>query len=223
MSATDSEPEITTRYVYRYHNDSLPILSILVLGILLLIGALGFFIFVQLSTEPKPLHFKLNPNLQIIDPVPLDQEGISTPALLNWVNEVVMQAYNFNYSNMPKQQSRLTPYFSEIALKVYSDLFTNDDDFKTIVDNKYVVSVTPKAAPEIIVSKSFQGRFAWQIQIPVRIVLSNALMRAYQEATLTYLIWRVPETQNPLGITVVTFTHKVSSRLAPQGVLRNNL
>lgn len=212
------ENTIVTRYLYRYHNDSLSSLNILLLGLLTLIAVLCFFVFVQIMSKPTPLYFRLNENMQIINPVPLDQEGISRAALLNWVNEIVMKAYNFNYSNMKNQTSKLAPYFTDAAMKVYQDLLLNDEDFRTIPDNRYVVSVTPKAAPEIVVGKPFQGRYAWQIKVPVKITLSNALIRATQDATLNYLIWRVPETESPLGITVVTFTQKVNYRSAPEGI-----
>ncbi|HSX19574.1 MAG TPA: DotI/IcmL family type IV secretion protein [Gammaproteobacteria bacterium] len=217
-AATSSEPSQVTRYTYRYHNDSLKALSVLMLGLVGLIAALGFFIFVQIVSNPRPLHFALNKNLQLIDPVPLDQEGIGTAALLNWVNEFVVKAFSYNYSNIQKQAGKLAPYFSDSALKIYDDLLATDEDFKAVILNQFVVSVVPKTAPEILVGKAFKDRYAWQIEVPVTITFSNALYRAHQDVVFDFLIWRVPETESPLGVTVVTFTHDVKTRSGIQGI-----
>lgn len=209
---------IVTRYVYRYHNDSLFALNLLLLGLVGLLLVMIFFIFIQIGTQPKPLHFKLNENMQIIDPVPLDQEGISKAALLNWTNQMLMDAFNFNYSNVQKQESKLNQYFSSVAMKLYLDILNTDEDLKSINDYKFVVSITPKAAPEIIVSKAFQGRYAWQIEVPARITFSNALAKGMQDVIFDFLIWRVSESESDMGIVVATFTRRVVSRVSPQGI-----
>lgn len=223
MSAPTPEALVMTRYTYRYHNDSIILLKFLLLGLVVLLGLLGFFVFVQLGTEPKPLYFQLNANQQIIDPVALDQKGISDPALLNWVNALVIDAFSFNYSNVQKQESKLAQYFSAAAMKVYLELLTTDQDLSSIAANKFVVSITPKAAPEIIVAKAFRDRFAWQIQVPARISFNNALMTASQDVVLNFLVWRVPETESPLGITIATFTRTVESRMGLQSKNAVNL
>ncbi len=218
MSAAIPENLVTTRYTYRYHNDSIMLLKFLLLGIILLLGLLIFFVFVQFGTEPKPLYFRLNENQQIINPVALDQKSISDAALLNWVNAMVIDAFSFNYSNVQKQESKLTQYFSNAAMKVYLDLLATDQDLSTIAINKLVVSITPKAAPEIIVAKAFRDRYAWQIQIPARINFNNALMTAAQDVVFNILVWRVPETESPLGVIVATFTRTVEYRMGLQGI-----
>ncbi len=219
MSASTPTQEnlVMTRYTYRYHNDSIVLLKILLLGLVLLLGSLVFFVFVQLAAEPKPLYFQLNANQQIIDPVALDQKGISDTALLNWVNALVIDAFSFNYSNVQKQEAKLATYFSAAAMKVYLELLATDQDLSTIAANRFIVSIVPKAAPEIIVAKAFRDRFAWQIQVPARINFNNALMTASQDVVLNFLVWRVPETESPLGITIATFTRTVESRMGVQG------
>lgn len=222
-TAQPTEAMTVTRYTYRYHNDSVNTLNILLLALVFLIAMLGFFIFVQLGTNPKPLHFKLNAQQQIIDPVPLDKEGITTAALLNWVNEFVMKAFSFNYSNIDKQKSKLEPYFTDQAMQIYNNLLVTDEEFLNMIPNKFVVSVVPKQAPEILVGKAFQDRYAWQIELPVTIVFSNAALRATQDITFDFLIWRVPETESELGVMVATFTYRITSRSGIQSIKRANI
>jgi hypothetical protein len=217
MSVNEADM-LVTRYVYRYHNDSLNVLNAVLLSFALLLGLLWLFIFVQITTQPKPLYFDLNKNYELIAQVPLDQEGITTAALLNWVNDIVMDSFSYNYSNIGKQQSKLQPYFSEAAMKVYLDLLANDEDFGSVLKNRYVVSVTPKSAPDIIVGQAYQGRYAWQVQATVVVTLGNALTSSSQEMVLDFLILRVPTTDSPLGIMVATFTRKLLGRLAPRNV-----
>lgn len=227
MSSSESEQTnatneqmAVTRYTYRYHNDSISALNLLLLGIFLLVGLTIFLSFVQLTTKPRPLHFALNDKMQIVKQVPLNEEGISTAALLNWVNEFTNKAFSFNYSNIQKQPGKMTPYFSDTALKVYNDLLTTDEDFRTLAQNQYVVSIVPTEAPEILVGKAFKDRFAWQVRVRASIIFSNAQVRGSHDVDLDFLIWRVADTAYPLGISVATFTRTIKARTGAQSVRR---
>lgn len=201
-----------TRYVYKYHNDSITKLNFLLLGMVLLIVLFVLLMILQMTTKPKPIHFELNDKQQIIKTVPLYEEGISTAALLNVVNEFCTKAFSFNYSNIKKQNGKLEPYFSQNALKQYNDLLNNDEDFKNLERDQFVVSIVPTAAPEILVGKAFQDRYVWQIRVHANIFFTNALMRKSQEVELDLLIWRVDDINFPLGINVAAFNRKIISR-----------
>ncbi len=220
QSNATGEQYTSTRYTYRYQNDSVFTLNLLLLGLLSLTVLFALLIFVQLTTEPSPIHFELNDKLQIIKPVPLNEEGIATAALLNWVNEFVYKAFSFNYSNMQKQPSKLAPYFSDSALRIYNDLLSTDEDFKSLPDKQYVVSIVPRAAPEILVGKAFQDRYAWQIRVRATIMFSNALVRGTHDVELDFLVWRVSDINYPLGINVATFTRTIKGRSGAQAVRR---
>ncbi len=215
MSQVVPEPMYTIKHRLRYKLDYKNLINLLLFGLMILIGMLWMFIFVQLGTRVTPIHFKLNQNLQIIEPIPLDQEGISKPALLNWVNEALTKSFSFNYSNQDKQAAKLTEYYSEKALKIYTDMLANDEDFAAIKTDFYVVSIHPTAAPEIVTSKAFQGRYAWQIKIPALIRFSNAVKRMEQSVNMEFLVWRVPETESPIGIIIATFNRTVTGKVAP--------
>lgn len=211
MNETDATI-LPVRHRLRYTIDSSLYLSILLLGLVGFVILLGVFIFVQLGTRTEPQYFKLTENLQIITPAPLDQEGISKPALLNWVNEALSTAFSFNYSNIYKQQSRLTPYFGNNAMQVYLDMLKLDEDFIAVSTKFYVVAILPTATPEILTSKAFKGRYAWQIRVPVQIRFSNAVTLLTQDVELQFLVWRVPETESAMGITIAALSKQVKSR-----------
>ncbi len=225
-STASGTPEIaeptagTSRFVIAYKRDSRALLNILLLALVAILALSGLFIFIEFGTNPSPLHFKENANRQIIEPVPMDQPGISKPALLNWVNEMVSDAFNFNYSNIDKQPAKVYDYFSDVAMKQYLDLLQNDQDFQLIPEYKFVVSVTPLEAPEIVTEKAFRGRYAWQVRAKIAIVFSNGIRRGTQTNTFDFLVWRVPETENPLGITIASFTRAINGRTALMGIGR---
>lgn len=212
--------EITVKHRLKYLLDSQGLLSILLLGTVLLVALLGVFIFVQFGTRVEPLYFRLNSNQQIIEPVPLDKENISKPALLNWINEVLVTSFSFNYTNQDQQFSKMSGYLSEQAMKAYENLLTNDEDFKIIKEKQYVVSVNATAAPEILTSKTYRDRYVWQIRVPAVVRFSNALSSGEQEIVMEYLVWRVPETEFPLGITVANFSRKITARQEQRGVVQ---
>jgi hypothetical protein len=202
----------TVKHRIRFSIDNQALLGILLLGILVLIIIIFLFMFVQLSTRTLPLHFKANDQMQIIPPVPLDQEGISKASLLNWVNSIMMEAFSFNYSNQDKQAGKLAPYFTDDAMKQYLDIINNDDDFKTVKTDYYVVSAVATSTPEILTSKAAKGRYAWQIQLPARITLSNAKFTKVQEVTFEFFVWRVTELEAPQGVILGSFDHQITNR-----------
>lgn len=218
QNSVQNEAMESTKYTYRYHNDSLTVLNVLILGLVGLIASLGVFMFLQFVSKPKAVHFPLDAELQIIKPVPLDQEGISTAALLNWVNEFVIKAFSFNYSNVQRQQSILAPYFSDAAMKVYLDLLNTNETFQSIAENKFVVSIVPRSTPDILVGRAFRDRFAWQIEVPAQLVFANALIRSTQDIVFNFLVWRVPAEESDLGVLVATFTYRIDGRIIQQPI-----
>ncbi len=216
-----SQPDpnmILIKHRLRYITDHRKQLSLILLGTILLICLLLAFMVVQFSTRIKPLHFELTDNMQIFEPVPLDKEGITKPAMLNWINNIVNLMFSFNYSNVSAQRSKLIEFLGDNALQAYTDLLVYDEDFNKIAERKYVVSVIPTATPEILTSKDFKGRYAWQIRIPARLVFSNATMREEQEMILDFLVWRVTESESPMGILIANFSRKVTGRYGGQVV-----
>jgi len=204
------------KHKLRFKLDNTFMLGVLLLGIILLIVILALFTIVQLSTRSQPLHFKTNEQMQLIEPTPLDQEGISKAALLNWVNELMMESFSFNYSNQDKQAAKLAPYFTEDAMRQYLDLLNNDDDFKAIKQKYLIVSASATSTPEILTSKAAKGRYAWQIQLPVIIVFSNAKINNVQEVVFQFFLWRVPVSEAPLGIILGNIDRQITSRYQPK-------
>lgn len=219
MSAEKTANDIV-RHNSRYRSDSLGSLSVLMLGLVILIAILVMFAFLEIGTRPSPKYFKLNDNLQIIEPVPLDQEGISKAALLNWISEMIINAFSYNYSNQHKQQAKMTEYFSDSAMQLYLNYLQTDQDLSAVAENKYVVAVRMTSAPEIITGKEYKGRYAWQIRVPMQLRFANALNRSTQDLTMDILVWRVPETESALGITIGSFTTKTTARTGMQSIKR---
>ena len=221
--AEQDEPMTTVKRIVAYRQESSKSLGLLLLGTVALIGVIGLLLFTQLTTRPDPLIFELNAKEQIIDPVPLDQEGISRAALLNWVNNLLITAFSYNYSNIDKQFSKIADYMSETAMESYRNLLRTDEDLASVEEMQYVVAVVPKTAPEIVVSRSFRGRHAWQIRVPIQLTFSNALRKSTQQAEIEFLVLRVPETESPLGIKVAGFTFKVIRRANIQRPVRTRI
>lgn len=203
-----------------FKNDMTMQLNILLLGMLALIALIWLFAVTQYFARIDPLYLRENQNYQIIDPAPLDQEGISKPALLNWVNEFIMDAFNFNYSNMDRQPSLVAEYLSEKSLQLYRDILEGDRDFAMIKQNQFVVWVKPTAPPEIITGKAFRGRYAWQIRVSLATNFGNARRISSHQSTFDFLVLRVPETEAPMGIQIASFTRRVYGRQAPTEVLQ---
>ena len=193
------------RHKQYYLKDSRSILSLLLIINIAILAALGFIIMLLFVKNPSPIGFATNQNDQVIAPVPLDKPSISSAALNNWINEAVQLGFNFNYSNQPAIAPKLTEYMSDKAVAVYNAFFVQNEFLRQLTDKKIIVSVLARSAPMVEESGVVDGRYAQKVTMDVDFTYSNMKFKKSESKKLIFLVLRVPEIENPIGITIYRF------------------
>jgi hypothetical protein len=184
----------------------------------IILAALGFVIMILFVKNPSPIGFATNQNYQIIAPVPLDKPSISPAALNNWINEAVELAFNFNYANQSAIVPRLKDYMSDQSIAIYNALFEQNEFLRQLTDKKLIVSVLARSAPNQVESGVVEGRYAQKFTMDVEFLYTNNQFRKNERKQLVFLILRVLEMENPLGVTIYRFEVKdVDPFVANQG------
>lgn len=216
QATADDSTAVIVELRQQYVKDHLPLLALVVLAQLVLIGILGFFIFIQLVSLPEPVYFNLNQDGQIIEPAPLDKPDLTNAAMLNLVNEAVNLAFTFNYSNVKNHVNLLRPYLDDRGIKTYLQAMQDDSIMRQVIPKQLIVSAKATKAPQIIREGVFKGRYTWRVQMPLMVYYENSEAIQRQELNIDIIVWRVPEIVSPNGIKITSFRSTVRNRYEVQ-------
>ncbi len=207
MGATNNNnAEITVTLQKNFVQESYGLMLAVIFSQLAFIASLVWYLCLQIQNLPEPLYFFTTKNEQIIHPVPLEEPAVTTPYVLNLVNEVVNSAYTFNYRNIQHQLKLIKEYFDDRGQQSFFAFLSSDPFMKDVIKERLVVSATVMKAPQILVEGLFEGRYSWRIMLPIVVVYQNDLASKKRELELECIVWRVPETESPnkLKITYIS-------------------
>ncbi len=213
---TDSTDTIDITFKKNYVKDHLSILIIIVLLQIGLITGLGGFIFYQLQSSPKPIFFTVTEHKQVIAPVPLGEPDMNAAAILNWAVEAVRVSYSFNYHSIQNHFAKIYCYFDKRGLDWFFKTIANDFNMQQVASDKLIVSAQAREAPKIIKEGKIEGRYAWRIILPMAMRYENATIVRRQDVDIDIYIWRVPETEAPIGIQITNLSVEVKHNYEQQ-------
>ena len=188
-----------------------------------LITALGFFIFYQIQSFPKPIFFPANEREQIIESTSLEQPGMSDAAVLNWVVEAIRVSYSFNYRSINNHINKIYTYFDKRGMSKFFQVISADTNMKQVKPDQLIVSIKAKEAPKIIKEGKIDDRHVWLVNFPVEIRYENVAILRRQTIDIDLYVWRVPDTESPFGIKITNFKVTVKKSFEPQPIMQGNL
>ncbi|OAI48676.1 hypothetical protein AYO45_04530 [Gammaproteobacteria bacterium SCGC AG-212-F23] len=153
-------------------------------------------------SKPKPVNFAVGDEWRVLLPVPVDRAYLSTPDLLQWVSTVLPAVFTCDFVNYTDQIKKNVKYFTDNGQQKYADQLSNYANNNTVQNSKLFVSAVPTAAPFILNQGVLEGRYAWWVQMPMRLDYINYL-RSYSESlTLQVLVVRIPTLNNLTGVAI---------------------
>lgn len=189
---------------------------ILVLQICLSVS-LGWFVIYHSLSRPQPIIFQATANKQIIAAVSLDAPGMDSAAILNWAVEAVRVMYSFNYHSIDRHSAKISPYFDKRGLDRFFTIMNEDPNLNLVKSDKLIVSIKAMEAPKIITEGKIDGRYAWRISLPMAIRYESASIARHQEIKVDLYVWRVPETEAPIGVKITNLNLEVKQAYKLQG------
>lgn len=188
---------------YQDKQSRIVILVTLLAGVSLLL--LLFLLTLQPLRNPPPLFFKGTENSQLIQELPLDQPGLSTNALFNWLVQSVITVHSFNFVNYNSRMDMAKDYFTTEGYDSFIQALKDARVFEQVINKKYVFRALPSAAPQITKEGVLANHYLWKIKLPVRFQYRNVSDSLYDNADINILIVRVPTTSSPYGIRILRY------------------
>src|SRR3989338_6450342 len=150
--------------------------------------------------KPPPVVFSVGAEWRIKPEVSLDQLYLPPSDVLQWVSEVLPKAstYDFNYySNQLKSASQ---YFTPEGWKVFLNQLNSYANYNNVQTYKMFISAVPTGAPYILNQGLLSGRYAWWVQMPIKISYQGSNRLSERDLTLQILVVRVSTLNNLTGV-----------------------
>jgi intracellular multiplication protein IcmL len=204
--AQPSEPSEELKEHNKFSSDRL---GHLLLVCILLAGTTLLFLILLISLQslrsPNPLFFKASQSGQLIEEIPLDQQGMSVNILFNWLVEGMINAHSFNFVNYASKLELAREYFTTEGYDSFTRALQDSQILDRVINKKYVFRALPTAAPQIIKEGVLANHYLWKIKLPMHFQYRNVSESLFDLADLTLLVVRVPTTQSAYGIKILRY------------------
>jgi intracellular multiplication protein IcmL len=175
----------------------LALVSMLV-AVLLLLGS-SIYLYVQ---KPRPVTFMVDEGWRVVPPVPVNQSYLTTPELLQWVSDTMIDLFVFDFNRYEAQLDKVKPYFTENGYQVFLSQLSNYANREEVTQSKMFVNGVPGGAPVVLNSGILSGKYSWWVQVPMRITYVSNRGKVERNLTLQLLVVRVPTLNNLSGVLI---------------------
>ena len=183
-----------------YYRDSfgklLVIIGSLFVAIIFLIGVSLYLHY----KKPAPTTFLASAEWRVQPPVPLTEPYLSIPEVLQWVSNVIPNAFAYDFANYNDQLKKNSIHFTAEGWKIFLNQLNIYVNYNNVQAYKLFVNSVPTSAPYIINQGLLSGRYAWWIQMPINIDFVGYDRNFKQSLILQILVVRVSTLNNLNGI-----------------------
>lgn len=185
---------------YRDHFGQLVfIIASIIVAIIFLI-AISIYIHLH---QPKPLVFKVYDEYRVQPSVDLDQPYLTLPDLYQWVTNAVTNSFVFDFLHYNDQLKTVSQFFTDNGWKVFSNQLNNYANYNKVQADRLFVNGIPAGAPALLRPGGLlSGRYAWWIEMPIKVVYSGYSPPLPNNLVLQLLVVRVPTLNNLSGVAI---------------------
>lgn len=201
---TDSAIEIVRIRNEFYRDNYRRIVAILLLAFLI-IGLLVSALIYVVTHPPTPKYFATDTSGRIVPLVPLNEPNLSTAALLQWANTAAIAAFTFNFVDYRAQLQAASEFFTPEGWQAYLQSLESSNNLAAVKAKNLVASAVATGAPIITQRGVVDGRYTWQVQMPLLVTYQSASQITPQSLMLTMVITRVSTLDSPRGIGIAQF------------------
>lgn len=187
------------------------VLRLLMLMALVAVG-LAVYSFYLDYHRSQPKYYATTANGRIIPMQSLSEPMVTTPYIVQWAGLAVRSAYNIDFLHYEKQLKKTGKYFTTDGWKAFLGAMTKSGVLKSLKENKLVSSAVVTGAVIITNREVIDGRFTWQIQVPLLVTYTSASMNRKQDLIVTITVKRVPTLQTSQGIQISDFSEAIPAK-----------
>lgn len=165
----------------------------------ILVGALFF------SSHTKNYYFATTTTGQLFRLSPLSTPIESDQAVEGFTVNMITDTFTFDYVNYKTQIDKLSGNYTPDAFEILKkDLEAKGGIAAEAVNNKWIVSATVMAAPELIRKGLLPNTkiFGWKMRLPIMITYQSEEQTSSQRYYADVTVVRVDQKNNPHGVSI---------------------
>ena len=174
----------------------------------LLVGAILHRYF----NPPEPQYFATNAQYQIIKWHPLSDPVVDDNYVLQWVTTAVRQSFSLDFIDWRKQLQSASINFTPSGWHWFLTAFKQSGDLDTLVKLNMVSDAVVTGSPVIQKKAVLNGRFVWEIEMPMMITYTSVQKTIRQPLKITLLVERVSVVDSPYRIAINQFLPEVQNQ-----------
>ena len=144
---------------------------------------------------------------------PFTQPVLSKAVLLQWVQRAIIASYTYNFLTYREQLTQASEFFSDRGWKSFMSAFKASRNLETVIAKKLSTTAVATGAPVILDQRVLNGRYTWQIQMPILVSYESGTQKIQQTYNVVVLVQRVSTLTSPKGVAIVQFYAVGQSRM----------
>lgn len=183
-----------------YRDGYRSLLKLALLQAIIIVGLIGAVFFVIHSHQPENRYFATTEGGRLIPMIPLTQPNLSTPALMSWVAQAATEVMTFGFNDYRRRLQEASRNFTRTGWDSFSLALQQSRIIDMVEAHQQVVTAAPKGAPILLHEGVVNGRYQWQIQLPMVVTYQSGSKTTSTGLLVTIVIVRVPRLESPNGV-----------------------
>jgi intracellular multiplication protein IcmL len=173
--------------------------------VLIINCVLGGILFYQFKNPPQPQFFPITPDGRLINNYGLDDPIFTDDRVLQWTADAVRQTFSLDFMHWQDQLQSASNKFSQSGWTEFLKAFKESNNLETLTKLKMVSNAEITGAPQLMKKQVVGGHFAWVVQLPILVTMTNSNQVIPVPMDVTIIVIRVPVEDNPERIAINNF------------------
>lgn len=183
-----------------FYQDSYRIVVVVLLVAILIIAGLAATIGYEVTHRAQPKYFATTSDGKLIPMIPLDRPNMTDQSLLKWVSSAIISLYTYDFLNFRADFQQNQKYFTDRGWKAFLDSLAKSNNLQAVQQQKLTVQAVPAGAPIITRQGILDGRYSWQIQMPILVTYESLSQQFNQQLLITIMVQRLSTLSSEYGI-----------------------
>lgn len=176
------------------------LLKVALLEGIVIIGLILAMFYVISVNQPEDRYFATTNDGRLVPMVSLSEPNLSTPALMSWTAQAATEVMTFGFHDYRRRLQEASRNFTRVGWASFTTALEKSRIMETVEQNQQVVTAAPSSAPVLISEGMSNGRYQWQVELPMVITYQAGSLTRADNLILTLLIVRVSKLESPNGV-----------------------
>lgn len=183
-----------------YRDGYRSLLKIAVIEAMIIVALIAVMAYVIHIHQPENRYFATTEDGRLVPMVGLNEPNLSTPALMSWTAQAATEVMTFGFHDYRRRLQEASRNFTKVGWASFTTALEKSRIIEMVEANQQVVTAAPRSAP-ILISEGLQnGRYQWQVELPIVVTYQAGSQNRADNLLLTLLIVRVPKLESPNGV-----------------------